>query len=348
MKQSFPLGILVALASAAAFGTSGSFAKGLLVSGWTPPAAVTWRVGIGALALVVPAALTMRGRWQLLRRGWPTVLLFGLIAVAGCQLAYFLAVERLSVAVALLLEYLGPVLVVGWLWLRRGQRPRPLTVVGAGLAIVGLVFVLDAFGAISVDLVGATWGIVAAFGLATFFVISADNSHGLPPLVVASGGLIVGALALLLAGAVGLTPMRWNTDAVLLAGVSVPWWLDVAGLGLIAAAFAYLTGVFASRRLGSKLASFVGLSEVLFAVLWAWLLLSELPRLVQLVGGLLILAGVTLVKLDERPRTLPRAVPAVEPLPTVGPLPAVEPLPGVEALAEGPRATAASAPALRR
>ncbi len=314
MNRNYSLGLLLALMSAAAFGTSGSFAKGLLASGWTPAAAVTWRVSVGALALLVPAVLAMRGRWHLMRGGWPSILLFGLIAVAGCQLAYFLAVERLSVAVALLIEYLGVVLVVGWLWLRRGQRPRPLTVVGAGVAIVGLIFVLDAFGAISVDLVGAFWGIVAAFGLATFFVISADNSHGLPALVVSSGGLVVGALTLLLAGAVGITPMRWNTDAVLLAGVSVPWWLDVAGLGLFAAAFAYLTGVFASRRLGSKLASFVGLSEVLFAVIWAWLLLGELPRLVQLFGGVLVLAGVVLVKLDERPRTLPNVAPAVEPL----------------------------------
>lgn len=299
MNSRYTLGLLLALSSAAAFGTSGSFAKGLLVAGWTPAAAVTWRVGVGALALAIPAMIAMRGRWHLLRRGWPTIVLFGLIAVAGCQLAYFLAVERLSVAVALLLEYLGVVLVVGWLWLRRGQRPRPLTVVGAGVAIVGLVFVLDVFGAISVDLVGVFWGVAAAFGLATFFVISADESHGLPVITVSAGGLLVGAVALLIAGALGVTPMAWNTDPVLLAGVQVPWWLDVAGLGLFAAAFAYLAGVFASRRLGSKLASFVGLSEVLFAVVWAWLLLGELPRLVQLLGGLLILAGVVLVKLDE-------------------------------------------------
>lgn len=298
MNSRYTLGLLLALSSAAAFGTSGSFAKGLLVAGWTPAAAVTWRVGVGALALAIPAMIAMRGRWHLLRRGWPTIVLFGLIAVAGCQLAYFLAVERLSVAVALLLEYLGVVLVVGWLWLR-GQRPRPLTVVGAGVAIVGLVFVLDVFGAISVDLVGVFWGVAAAFGLATFFVISADESHGLPVITVSAGGLLVGAVALLIAGALGVTPMAWNTDPVLLAGVQVPWWLDVAGLGLFAAAFAYLAGVFASRRLGSKLASFVGLSEVLFAVVWAWLLLGELPRLVQLLGGLLILAGVVLVKLDE-------------------------------------------------
>ncbi len=304
MNRYRSFGLLFALLSAAAFGTSGSFAKGLLASGWTPAAAVTWRVGVGAVVMAVPGILAMRGRWHLMRRGWPSMVLFGLIAVAGCQLAYFLAVERLSVAVALLLEYLGVVLVVAWLWLRRGERPRALTLIGAGVAIAGLVLVLDVFGAVKVDLVGVLWGLAAAVGLATFFVISADARHGLPPVVVAAGGLSVGALALLLAGIVGIVPTAWNTADVLLAGVSVPWWLDVAGLGLVAAAFAYLAGITASRRLGSKLASFVGLAEVLFAVLWAWLLLGEMPFPVQLLGGAFILAGVVLVKLDERPSGL--------------------------------------------
>ncbi len=295
------LGLALALASSAAFGTSGSLAKGLLVAGWSPAGAVTWRVGIGALALLLPAALAMRGRWGTLRRGWPTVLLFGLVAVAGCQLAYFLAVERLSVAIALLVEYLGVILVVIWLWLRRGQRPRPLTLAGAVLAIVGLVLVLDVFGAIRVDLLGVFWGLVAAFGLATFFVVSADDRSGLPPIAMAAGGLLVGAVVLLLAGWSGIVPFQWNTSDVALAGYRVAWWVDIAALGLFAAAFAYVAGIFAARRLGSKLASFVGLSEVLFAVLWAWLLLGELPVAIQLLGGASILIGVVLVKLDEGP-----------------------------------------------
>src|SRR5690606_27695859 len=142
VQRSTAFGLLLAVLSAAAFGTSGSLAKGLLAAGWSPGAAVTWRVAIGAIALAIPGIPAMRGRWHRLRRGWPSVVLFGLLAVAGAQLAFFLAIERLSVGVALLLEYCGVVLVVLWLWLRRGQRPRPLTVIGAVVAVVGLTLVL--------------------------------------------------------------------------------------------------------------------------------------------------------------------------------------------------------------
>lgn len=292
-------GLLLALLSACAFGTSGALAKGLLQAGWSPAAAVTWRVGIGAVALLLPAILMMRGRWDRLRTGWPSMVLFGLLGVVGCQLAYFFAVERLSVAVALLIEYCGVLLVVGWLWLRHGQRPRPLTIIGTALALLGLMLVLDVFGAIEIDIIGALWATAAAVGLAGYFVITADDSHDLPALVVATGGMIVAAVVLLLLGASGLVSMAWTVTSVSLAGATVPWWVAVAALGLVAAALSYAAGVTANRRLGSKVASFVGLSEVMFAVLWAWLLLSELPALIQLLGGALILAGVVVVRLDE-------------------------------------------------
>ena len=73
---------------------------------------------------------------------------------------------------------------------------------------------------------------------------------------------------------------------------------------MITAALAYTTGIAASRRLGSRLASFVALLEVVAAVGFAWLLLDQLPGTLQLVGGAFVLAGVVVVKLGERP---PRA-----------------------------------------
>lgn len=304
MRNRMLIGLALAIISAATFGTSGSVAKGLLDSGWSPLAAVTWRVGVATLVLLVPALLMLRGRWHLLRTGWVSMALFGLLAVAACQLTYFLAVERISVAVALLLEYLGIILVVGWLWLRHGQRPRPLTIVGAAVAVAGLAFVLNLFGAIEIDLLGVFWGLCAAVGLAAYFIISADESTGLPPLVLATGGLAIGTAGLVAVGLVGILPMTTATGDVQLAGAALPWWAAVLLLGVVAAAISYATGIAATRRLGSKLGSFVGLTEVMFSFLWAWVLLGQMPAAIQLLGGALILTGVVLVKLDERPTDL--------------------------------------------
>lgn len=291
-------GLAVGVLSAAAFGTSGVLAKSLLTSGWSPGAAVTARITGAAVLLLGPAVFELRGRWNVLRPNAALIVAYGLVAIAGCQLCYFNAVQTLSVGVALLLEYLGLILVVGWLWFR-GRRPRRWTVVGVVLAVVGLVLVLDLTGSVTVDATGVLWGLTAAVCVAVYFVLSAKESTGLPPLTMAAGGMVVGAAGLWLAAAVGVLPMRANTADVELAGTSLPWFVALIGLCLVSTAIAYATGISAARRLGSKVAAFLGLTEVLFAVVFAWALLDELPLPVQLAGGVLIIAGVAAVRYDE-------------------------------------------------
>ncbi len=75
--------------------------------------------------------------------------------------------------------------------------------------------------------------------------------------------------------------------------------MPVLGLSLVAAVVAYVAGIFGVRLLGAKVAAFVGLTEVLFAALFAWLLLGQVLTPVQLAGGVLVLAGIALVRLDE-------------------------------------------------
>jgi drug/metabolite transporter (DMT)-like permease len=292
-------GLALAILSAATFGTSGTFAASLLDAGWSPGAAVTARITVAALVLTVPAVVALRGRWSLLLRSAKTIAAYGLVAVAGCQLFYFNAVAHLSVGVALLLEYLGTIVVVGWLWMRHGQRPRRLTVIGGVIAILGLVLILDLAGAHRLDPIGVLWGLGAAFGLAVYFVLSAHADEPAPPLVVAWGGMSIGAVALIVLGAVGILPMRAPLTDVTLIHHRVSWLVPLLGLSLVAAVIAYVAGIAAARRLGAKLASFVGLTEVVCAVLFAWLLLGQVPAAVQFAGGALIVLGVVFVRLDE-------------------------------------------------
>jgi len=303
-------GLVFALVSAITFGLSGALARPLMESGWSAGAVVLVRVG-GAAVLVAPlGVLALRGKWGALRRNAGLVVTYGALAVAGAQFCYFSAVSHMQVGPALLIEYTAPAAVVIWLWLRQGQRPGPVTLVGAGLAALGLVLVLDLLSGADLSVPGVLWALAAMVGAATYFVISADESKGLPPLALAAGGLVVGALVLALLGLVGLLPLDRGSAPVTYAGATVAPWVPLALLALVTAAVSYTTGIAAIRRLGSRLASFVALTEVLAGVVWAWLLLDELPRPVQLLGGVLILAGVVAVKLGERTVSTPEPVPA--------------------------------------
>src|SRR5215212_9960065 len=139
-------GIGLALLSAASFSMSGSFARSLIDAGWTPGAAVAVRISVAALLLAIPAIVSLHGRWSLLRRDPVTLGAYGIVAFAGAQLCYFNAVQHISVGVALLLDLLSD---------------------------------------IRLDPAGVLWGLAAAVGLASYFVLSARIATYLPPLVVA-------------------------------------------------------------------------------------------------------------------------------------------------------------------
>ncbi len=303
-------GLGFALVSAVTFGLSGALARGLLETGWSPGAVVLIRIGIAAVIVAPFAVVALAGRWHVVRRNAGIVVAYGLLAVAGAQFCYFSAVQHMQVGPALLIEYTAPAAVVVWLWLRQGERPGVVTLLGAGVAAVGLILVLDVVSGASVNLPGVLWALAAMVGAAAYFLISADESTGIPPIALAGGGLVVGASALGFLAVVGLLPMEANAAATTYAGAEVAWWVPLLVLGVVTAAIAYVTGIAAIRRLGSRVASFVALTEVVAGVVWAWVLLDELPRPIQLFGGVLILAGVVAVKLGEKATVRPEPTPA--------------------------------------
>src|SRR6476661_8478307 len=173
----FRLGLLLAVGSAFAFGSSGPFAKSLMEAGWSPTAAVTARLAGGALLMGVFATIVKPSWFREALQHGKTVVAYGIVPIAGAQLCYFNAVAHLSVGVALLLEYTAPILVVGWLWATTRTRPTTLTLSGVVLAVGGIMLVLGLFGpgglaAAHINLVGVGWGLAAAVCAACYFMMS--------------------------------------------------------------------------------------------------------------------------------------------------------------------------------
>jgi drug/metabolite transporter (DMT)-like permease len=291
----------LALTSAASFGLSGSLARSLLDLGWSPTAVVATRVGGAFLILLIPCMILLRriglpsGRQSIL------LLAYGVVAVAIAQLCFFSAVQYLSVGVALLLEYLAPVVLIGWHWARSHRRPAWPILTGAGLSVIGLAFVLDLRGGLTLNPIGVAWGLGAALCLSAYFLLSEDNGTSAPihPLLLTTAGTGIGTVVLLALAVAGVLPFAASSGVAILADRTVGWWLPALLLILICAVLSYLSGIVAVRRLGSSLGSFVALTEVIFAVVFAFLLLGQRPGLMQLIGGTLILGGIALV---QRPR----------------------------------------------
>jgi drug/metabolite transporter (DMT)-like permease len=300
-RSTFRLGIAFAVGSALTFGMSGPFAKALMEAGWTPNAAVTVRLAGGALVIAIFATLVHRG-WvcEAVQHG-KTVVVYGLIPIAGAQLCYYNAVSHLSVGVALLLEYLAPLIVVGWLWATTRRRPGIRTLAGAALALTGTVVVLDVFSGARIDTVGVAWALGAAICAACYFLLSgrvAADGSGLNSVTLAASGLVVGAAAVAVLGMTGVLPLAFTTHDTVIAGHPTSFLVPVVVLGVVTSAIAYTLGISGVARLRPGYASLMGLGEVLCAVVAAWVLLGEAITPTQAVGGAVVLLGLALAGRD--------------------------------------------------
>ncbi|MEV3874363.1 EamA family transporter [Streptomyces sp. NPDC049906] len=281
----------VALASAVAFGGSGVAAKPLIEAGLDPLHVVWLRVA-GAALVMLPLAWRHR---DLLRRRPALLAGFGLLAVAGVQAFYFAAIARIPVGVALLVEYLGPALLLGYI---RFVQRRPVTraaAFGVVLAVGGLACVVEVWAGLGFDAFGLLLAFVAACCQACYFVLSdqgSDAGREAPdPLGVIAYGLLIGALVLT------VIARPWGMDWSVLAGTAdldgtpVAAYLLLGWVVLIATVFAYATGVLSVRRLSPQVAGVVACLEAVTATVLAWVLLGEQLATPQVLGGLLVVLG---------------------------------------------------------
>ncbi|MFE5673339.1 DMT family transporter [Agromyces sp. NPDC056523] len=294
------VGIVLGLGAGLAFGAGGVFVKPLLESGWSPGAAVLARISIAALLLAVPGLIALRFDLRPLWRARWTILLYGLVAVAGVQFAFYASLERIPVSMTLLIEYLAPIALVLFAWARTRRMPQLIVLGGSVLAIGGLVLVIGPGGG-DLDPLGLAFAAAAMIGVCVYYAIGERAGDQLPPVALVAAGFVVGAVALAITGAVGLLPMEATFTDVPFLGGTAPWWVLLLTVGAISTAFAYLAGIAAIRMLGARLSSFLGLSEVVFAGIIGWILLGEALGPLQILGGALILGGIVLVRMERKP-----------------------------------------------
>ncbi|MFG2942507.1 DMT family transporter [Streptomyces sp. NPDC048282] len=282
------LGLSLALGSALAFGGSGVAAKPLIEAGLTPLQVVWLRVA-GAALVMLPLAVRHRD----LPRRRPALLAgFGLLAVAGVQACYFAAISRIPVGVALLVEYLAPALVLGWV---RFVQRRPVTraaALGVVLAAGGLACVVEVWSGLRFDTLGLLLALGAACCQVGYFVLSDHGGgEGADPLGVIAYGLLVGA------GLLTVVARPWELDWSVLGGsarmngTTVPAVALLGWIVLVATVVAYITGVVSVRRLSPQVAGVVACLEAVVATVLAWVLLGEHLSAPQVVGGAVVLVG---------------------------------------------------------
>jgi drug/metabolite transporter (DMT)-like permease len=294
-------GLVLAVLSAVAFGISGVLCKVAMIGGapfLTPSYLAQARITGAAFVLVVIVVIRRRGyppiRWSPITV--VALLGYGVLAFAVMQTLYFAAIGRLSVGVALLIEYLAPALVAVWALLVQRRPPTRWTWYAIGAALIGLALIARPWQGLRLDGLGVAAALGAAGALAATFLFGESLQRRMGgPQLAAMGAAIAAALLAVL--------QPWADFPLRVLGnrtrLGVPVWVLVVTIVLVGTVFAYLAGIAALRHLPAPIAAVVATLEVVVAAAVAWLLLGERLSGWEVGGGVLLLVGAVLAQRRE-------------------------------------------------
>jgi drug/metabolite transporter (DMT)-like permease len=273
---------------------------------------------LGAAVCFLAAVVLTRPRTL---RAAPRELAFlvvaGVVGIGLVQWLYFVAIARLPVGIALLLEYLAPVLVVVWVRFVRHEQVRARLWAALVLAVAGLVVVAEAWQGLRLDGLGVLAGLGAAGSLAAYYLTSERGLGRRDPLSLAAWTFTAAALFWSVLQPWWTFPWGDLTRSVPLPGplpdADVPAYLLVLWVVVLGTVVPYGLILLALRSLGSARTGLLGMAEPVLAAGVAFVVLGEALSRVQLVGGAVVLTGIVLAETArQRP---PDAVPVPEGVP---------------------------------
>jgi drug/metabolite transporter (DMT)-like permease len=289
------VGVAMAVAGALLFSVNGSVSKLALQSGIDSRSLVLLRSSGAAVVLFCCVLCIDRTRLRLTRSEVPMLLLYGVVGIAMVQWLYFVAIARLPVGVALLLEFTGPVLVALWVHFVQGQQLGRSLWLALGLALGGLALVAQIWSGLSFDVVGVLAGFGAAVALATYYIAGKNMLSVRDTVSVAFWAFVVAGLFWSIAQPWWTVPWSTLSTKVRLPGaieLTTSAWVLVAWVILLGTVAPFLLVVGALSRLPAAEAGVVGMVEPVLAGAVAWVWLDEALSAIQVIGGLVVIAGI--------------------------------------------------------
>jgi len=289
------LATLACVLAAACWAANAVIAAGAFELGVTPERLAQTRVVIALVPLAAYLLVARRDLMRPPRAAVPALIGFGACIVA-VNFSYYVAIDRVPVGVAVALQYTAPVLVLAGTAVIARRNPQPTIWLAGALSLTGAVLVSGALAGAQEPLDGL--GIVAgAFAALTFagYLVTAElaGRGGTHPVTTLFIGFCVAALIWAV-----VLPL-WDWPMELLADPQVAW--RVVAVGLLGTLLPFGLVVAALRWISSAVAGIATTAEPVLAALLAWLFLSQLLSVPQLVGGALVIAGVLIAQLTRQP-----------------------------------------------
>lgn len=218
---------------------------------------------------------------------------FGIAAVNG---TYFLAISRMHVSIALLIEFTAPVWIVLYLrFVKRKYVPNQMWI-ALVLALTGLAFVAQVWDGLTLDGIGVIAAFASAIAVAIYFVVGEGVSKTRDGASITMWGFFFAALTWCLLLPVWQFPFDVFTTSIPLGGPlegnSASGWVLILYVVLIGTIGPYLCTIAALKHLKASTTSAFGMLEPIFVGGIAWFWFNESWSAIQLIGGVIVIAGI--------------------------------------------------------
>jgi len=296
------LGLTMVATAAILFGINGTVSKVVLESGLSSLELTQARSIGAALGFALILAVTAPARLRVRLRELPFLIVFGITGVAFVQWFYFLSIHRLPVGIALLIQYLAPLLVALWARYVFHEAVRRRIWAALGLALLGLSLIVELWsdGGSGLDGLGIAAGLAACVAYAVYILMAERGVRTRDPISLSAYGFGFAALFWIVVSPLWAFPFDTLDDSVSLLGnlegSHLPVWLLVAFVVLVGTMATFALIVTALRHVSATRVGIVAMLEPVAAALVAWAWLGETLEPTQLVGGGIVLAGIVLAQ----------------------------------------------------
>jgi drug/metabolite transporter (DMT)-like permease len=290
------LGYSMAALAAVLWGINGAVSKTILATGLSSERLAQLRSLGAALGLLLVVAVYAPSRLRLTRREVPYLVLFGVAGLAFVQWFYFLAIHRLAIGVALLIEYLAPLLVALWAHFIYHQRVRRRIWLALALALGGLGLIVNLFGgAGKLSGTGIAFALGGAIAYMTYVLLAERAVGNRDPVSLLGWGFLFASVFWAVLSPWWSFPGHAVTTHAAL-GWGLPVWALAGWMIVLGTIVPFFLLVSALRHLSATSVGIVAMLEPVAGALVAWAWLGESLDGVQLAGAVVVLVAIVLAQ----------------------------------------------------
>jgi drug/metabolite transporter (DMT)-like permease len=281
---------------ATAFALNGIVAKMVMQNGLSEWRMLQVRTGGAFIVLLAYVLLTNYKSLKVKVSELPLLITYSVVGFALVQFGYFIAISRMHVSMALIIEFTAPIWIVLWIkYVRKSYVPKDMWI-AVSLAFVGMLLLAQVWDGMTLDTIGVIAAFLDALALATFFVLSEKLTPTRSTYSLTVFGFGISSALLSIIFPIWNFPFSIFNQSMNLEGpledFSAPGWTLILWIVILGTVIPYICVLSGIKILSASTSSVIGMLEPVIAGIFAWIWIGESWNVIQLIGGAIVIIGI--------------------------------------------------------